>query len=353
MTTTVALPQGFVPRRILVVRRDNIGDLVCTTPLFAALRQAFPDAHLAALVNSYNGPVLTGNPALDAVHPYLKLKHREAGTTRRRALLDRLKLIATLRRSRFDLAILARAGFDRHGLNFLRWLGIPHVIGYGPGDAPWGLTMPLVPPDNETLHEVEAVQGLLRPLGIPAVPGPLQLYPDPIRREALRHRFGGGLPLVAVHISAREPDRRLSPEKWRAVLEGLDAALPGYRPVLFWSPGAGDDPRHPGDDALAARLLAETVGLGVVPAPTAALPELMDGLAACNLFIGADGGAMHVAAGVGLPTVALFENSPYKLRHWHPWKIPHRIVASPTFPVGDINPTAILAAASELSLQAR
>ncbi|MGQ0545629.1 MAG: glycosyltransferase family 9 protein, partial [Betaproteobacteria bacterium] len=30
--------------KILVVRRDNIGDLVCTTPLFAALRRANPGA---------------------------------------------------------------------------------------------------------------------------------------------------------------------------------------------------------------------------------------------------------------------------------------------------------------------
>ena len=35
--------------RILVVRRDNIGDLVCTTPLFAALRRQYPQAWLGAL----------------------------------------------------------------------------------------------------------------------------------------------------------------------------------------------------------------------------------------------------------------------------------------------------------------
>src|SRR5262249_46468920 len=48
--------------RILVVRRDNIGDLVCATPLLAALRRQFPGAHIAALVNSYNAAVLAGNP---------------------------------------------------------------------------------------------------------------------------------------------------------------------------------------------------------------------------------------------------------------------------------------------------
>ena len=62
--------------RILVVRRDNIGDLVCTTPLIDALRARHPGAHLAALVTTYNAAVLARNPALDAVHVYEKLKHR-------------------------------------------------------------------------------------------------------------------------------------------------------------------------------------------------------------------------------------------------------------------------------------
>ena len=44
MTTAAKRPS------FLVVRRDNIGDLVCTTPLIAALRAHYPDAWIAALV---------------------------------------------------------------------------------------------------------------------------------------------------------------------------------------------------------------------------------------------------------------------------------------------------------------
>ena len=40
--------------KILVVRRDNIGDLVLTTPVFRALRARHPGARIEALVNSYN-----------------------------------------------------------------------------------------------------------------------------------------------------------------------------------------------------------------------------------------------------------------------------------------------------------
>jgi ADP-heptose:LPS heptosyltransferase len=341
------------PQRILVVRRDNIGDLVCTTPLLRALREALPQAHLAALVNSYNAGVLARNPALDAVHVYTKLKHRAAGGGVRGALaplLARLGLIRRLRRERFDLAILARSGFDRHGLNFVRLLGIPRVVGFAaPGAAPRGISDPLPPPDNAALHEVEAVWQLLRPLGIDAAPGPLELFPDPAQVAAWRQtiRAGGG-PVVAVHVSAREASRQLAVEKWIAFLHGLHAALPRTVPALFWSPGAEDDPRHPGDDGKARRILAGCAGLGVIPCPTQTLDELAAGLACCDAFVGADGGAMHVAAALRLPTVALFENLPFKLVHWHPWQVPHRIVAAPVRAIGEIEPAAMVAAVAAL-----
>ena len=36
---------------------------------------------------------------------------------------------------------------------------------------------------------------------------------------------------------------------------------------------------------------------------------------------------MHLAAGLGLPVVALFESIASKQRHWHPWRVPHEIVS--------------------------
>lgn len=347
-----------IPRRILVVRRDNIGDLVCTTPLFDALRAALPQAHLAALVNSYNAEVLARNPALDAVHVYTKLKHRAPGTTALGPLLARLAMIRQLRRSRFDLAILARSGFDRHGLNFVRLLGIPRVLGFAPADGkpPRALTDPLPVPDNAALHEVEAVWKLLAALDIDAAPGRLKVYPDQARAAVWRQKVGAGevkspeavTPILAVHVSAREASRQLSAGKWVEFLHGLRASQPAVRPALFWSPGAEDDPRHPGDDAKAQQILAGCEGLGVIPCPTATLDDLMAGLSSCSAFIGADGGALHVAAACGLPIVGLFENSLFKLAHWYPWQVRHDLVASPTFAIGDIEPPVLVAATRRL-----
>ena len=95
--------------KFLVIRRDNIGDLVHTTPVFRALRQRFPEARIDAFVNSYNAPVLKGNQDIDEVLCYRKAKHSE-GETVIGLLLDRVRLGWRLRRRRWDAVLVASPG---------------------------------------------------------------------------------------------------------------------------------------------------------------------------------------------------------------------------------------------------
>src|SRR5260221_3344893 len=93
--------------RVLIVRRDNIGDLVCTTPLLHALRERMPKAWLGALVSTYNAEVLARNPALDAVHVYEKLKHRSGSLLSN--ILGQLKVASLLRAERLDYVLVPAA----------------------------------------------------------------------------------------------------------------------------------------------------------------------------------------------------------------------------------------------------
>jgi heptosyltransferase-3 len=63
--------------RILVIRRDNIGDLVCTTPLLRSLRRQLPNARIDCLVTRYNQAVLQDQPDIDSLYAYTKAKHRQ------------------------------------------------------------------------------------------------------------------------------------------------------------------------------------------------------------------------------------------------------------------------------------
>jgi ADP-heptose:LPS heptosyltransferase len=335
--------------KILVIRRDNIGDLVCTTPLITALRAHFPRARLAALTNSYNVGVLDGNPDLDAVYSYTKLKHRGPGESWFAMVRARLRLTATLRRERFDYAILAKAGFDRHGLELARAIGVRDIVGFAPVDAktPTRITMPVAFPKDETLHEVETVMRLGAALGIDVSPGKLRVIPCAARMQAWRERLPvaeRGRLWVALHISARETTRRWSAACFTQLIDRL-VAQHDLGVVLLWSPGTADNPMHPGDDDKADAILrAVNHRDKVIPAPTTELQDLSAVLSLCDVFIGVDGGAMHMAAGIGMPMVALFENIPFKQQHWYPWQVPYEMVVPVTRDIADVTVEQVLAA---------
>jgi ADP-heptose:LPS heptosyltransferase len=313
--------------RILVIRRDNIGDLVCATPLLAALRERYPDAHIAALVNSYNAGVLAGNPDVDAVHAYTKLKHRGKRDSWLGTVFHRFGLLRQLRKQGFDHVILAKSSFDQHGLALAKRVRPRNIIGFKRGERA-----------DEALHEVEVMMQLAAPLGVNGTAGPLKVFAAPERVAAWRSRFPALVQRpVAVHVSAREAGRVWPVEKFVALIRELKVPV-----ALLWSPGPADDPRHPGDDARAAAIATQCgAGVALVPAKTGSLEDLAAVLASCRAFIGADGGAMHLAAGLRLPVVALFENLPYKKRHWYPWQVPYEMVCPETRDIADISVTQV------------
>lgn len=317
-------------QKIMIIRRDNIGDLVCTTPMIAALRRALPDAWIGALVNRYNVAVMEGNPDVDAVFAYRKAKHRQPGESRWRIWLETALLIGRLRRLSIDVAIVASPGGERYA----RWIGAKRVISGKPGG---------------TLHEVEAVGALLAPLGIQPELGPMRLFPNPAAVQSLREKLAGlaGQQLWAIHLSAREASRRWPAEKYIELIERL--ASPERAFLLFWSPGPENHPAHPGDDEKAALVMRSLRQGEFLPVATERLEELIAALSLCHGFVGADGGAMHLAAALGLRTVALFENSDFKKGHWYPWQTPHRLLQPASFAVGDIAVDAVEAAVLALA----
>lgn len=325
--------------KLLIIRRDNIGDLVCVTPLLRALRERFPAARICALVNSYNRPVLENNPDVDEVFSYTKAKHRG----RRQGLIgvhiDRIRLILRLRRERFDYAILAAPGYQGRTLSLVRLIRPRHIVGFVDAEKQRGsLTLPLLYPPATGLHEVEDVFRLLGPLGIaPGASPAVLVYPDVVEAGWARERLasfkdGSGL-VLGVHISARKPSQRWPVDRFVELMRTLHARYDA-RFMLFWSPGDDQNPRHPGDDHKAAQIMAALENIPVLAYPTRRLPELIAGLSQCDVVICSDGGAMHLAAGLGKPIVCFFGQS--DAARWHPWGVPYELLQPESRDVKDI-----------------
>jgi heptosyltransferase-3 len=241
-----AAARALTPR-ILVLRRDNIGDLVCTTPLLAALRARLPQAWLGALVTTYNAEVLAGNAALDEVFVYEKLKHRSGGLISH--LRTRLAQMSRLRASELDCVLVPAP--SPQSLKLARSLKAAQVIS-APSSAP------------ARQHEVERAFQVGKAFGLSGKPGALQIFPDARRRMDLARQLGSG-PFVAVHISARRPAQRWPLDRYAALIAQLSAQ---QKVMLLWAPGAKDDARHPGDDDAAAVVLGAAKSERVIPVAT-------------------------------------------------------------------------------------
>ncbi len=338
--------------RILVIRRDNIGDLVCTTPLLATLRAAFPGAWIAVLANSYNAAVLEGNPDVSEVLTYTKLKHVKTALALLPALARRLTGLFRLRRQKLDVVILATTDFSARTARLAALLAPGEIVGYSDGSPRAALLRRSLPlSDGEPRHEVERVHALAALVGAEgrAIP-PVRVHASAAQVQRARAR----LPLpataartVAIHLSARRAAQQWPASSFSRLIELL-LEVPGLSVVVLWSPGPASHPRHPGDDAKAAEVLREFRGCDrVVAYPTDHLEQLIGMLGACDIVVCADGGASHLAAALGKPVVCLFGDS--DVRRWRPWGVPQRVLQPPTRKVSDIPPEDVAAALKSLA----
>ncbi|WP_374339602.1 glycosyltransferase family 9 protein [Leeia sp.] len=336
---------------ILVIRRDNIGDLVCTLPLIRALRQHYPKGRIDALVNSYNQPVVAQHPDLDHVYAYTKAKHRSAGETVVGVYWRRLRLLWTLRRRHYDYVIMANGGLMPRALRLARWVKPREIIGFANGKEGLGkwVDRSVTIRPAQPMHEVENLFRLLGLLNIEqAVPPVAGMRAEPAMVNLVQSRLATLPPApltLAIHISSRKPPQRWPAVQFIELMRGLHARHQA-RFMLFWSPGDEHNPHHPGDDRKAAEIMAAVTDLPVLAYPTEALSELIGGLSVCDAMICSDGGAMHVGAGLGKPIVCFFGNSDATV--WRPWGVPYRLLQKPSRDVKDIAADEALAAFIEL-----
>ncbi len=354
----------IVSRRILLLRRENIGDLIVTTPLFHALREHLPDAYLAALVNSYNAPVLAGNSDLDQVFVYTKGKHAGSLTEAIGARLAQARLLLRLRAMRFDDVVLAEPTYTPRNIRTASFiLGHPlvpgrrqgtRIIGFEHDDGQSaGLDVIASKANMDGLHMAQIIMRLAKPFGI--------AEPHEPTASAMSCRVIGGRAAVeadsnkltiALHISARKPSQRWTVAQFSELAHSLHAAN-RVRFRVLWSPGDEHNLLHPGDDqkAEALRHTLQTSGRNGLPievefVPTHRLQALIAAMSNVDLIVCADGGAMHIGVGLGKPIVALFGDS--DTVRWRPWKVPNRVLQAPTREVADITVAQAIAAVTEI-----
>jgi len=283
----------------LLIRATNwIGDAIMALPAVRVVRARFPQAHIAILALPYVAQMYAGQGIADELIPYDR-KGEHAG------IRGRERLAAQLKARRFDTALLLQNAFDAA---WIAWrAGIPERIGFNRDGRGLLLTKQIpVPRAGEIpAHEKYYYLELVRRAGwldaLPEIPQiSLRVAAQAAQRAEEVLRAAGARPdatRVAVGAGASYGSAKCwPPGRFAEALNQLqrerDADI-----ILFGTPAelAVSAAIQSGLARPALNLTGKT--------DIANLPAL---LSLCHLFLGNDSGAMHVAAAVGLPVIAIF-----------------------------------------------
>ena len=293
----------------------QIGDVVFTTPAVRGIRQRFPDAHLAYLVEPAAAAVVAGNPHIDDVI----VAPRGRGLAGFRA---DAALAWRLRAKRYDLAI------DFHGgprASLLTWLsGARERVGYAVAGRSWMYTRRV--PRARTArggHSVRNQWALLAAIGITAPDPetfPVEMGVAAAAADAVNGRLAGaGVgandSLVVIHVSAGNPFRRWPLAAFATVASAL-AARDARRRVVITS-GPSEEAAAEWVIAEARAHLPESDRNRVLACGEFSLAELRALVERAALYIGGDSGPLHIASTSRVPIVALYGPTlPERSRPW-------------------------------------
>lgn len=280
-------------RNIAVLRPSAVGDFIFALPALAALRAAYPAAHLVLLGRRWHRAFLAGRPGpWDEVIelPPIPGVGVPADLSCDAAAVERA--VATLQARRFDLALQLHGG-GRYSNPFVQRLHARVTAGAQADDAPpldHHLRYAWMRNERSRLLEVVRLVGA----------APVDLAP-PLALTARDHaELAAALaplrtPYVVLQPGASDPRRRWAADRFAAVGDALAAA--GAHVIV-----QGDASERALTAEVAQRMSQPAtdgggrLGLG-------ALAALLAGAA---LLVSNDTGPLHLGHAVGCPSIGLF-----------------------------------------------
>ncbi len=333
--------------RVLVVRLDEVGDLIMTTPLLRELRRNIPRAWITLVVQSHTYNLVERCPYVNEVATYDKDPDVTGWLLRRhwRALVLASK---HLWHRRFDLAIVPRWDADVSHASFLAYFsGAPWRLGYSEKityrksqeNRGYDHLFTHVMKGNGPKHEVERNLHVIRRMGWTVHQKHLEIWLGPEDErfaEAVlsRNDVRPEDPLVAFGPGAGTPGRMWPVHNFAELGAWLRDEFDARILVV-----GGEGEEHLGREL--ERRLGDTV-IDVVGQTT--LRQAAALLKRCQLYCGNDSGPMHLAAAAGLAVVEVsrhpkygdpsHDNSP---KRFGPWNVRSTVIRPerPTFPCTD------------------
>jgi len=278
-------------RRILIVEVNWLGDVLFSTPLIKAIRGKFKNAHIACLANPRTKEMLEHNPRIDEIIIYdEKGEHK--------SLAGKVRLIALMRKKKFDLALLLHRSFTKALITYLA--GIGERAGYTTKKRKFLLTRPVDPP-GVPAHKVEYFLRIAREFGCDISDKDYEFFPTEKERKYIEQKLdenGVGREDFLTVINA---GANWAPKRWgEANFARLSDELIARYDVKVAAAGAKKDSER------VRRIKEKMKGRLINLAGRTDLGELGALMERADLVISGDTGPMHLAAALKSKVIALF-----------------------------------------------
>mgnify|MGYP001610361454 CR=1 FL=1 len=285
---------------IIIINPFGIGDCLFATPLIHTIKDAFPEDKLGFLCNKRTAPLLRNNPFIDQIFIYERDDFKRLQSVSWFSWFKEFNsFIRQIRKGRFDLAIDLSLSSN---FGFFLWLaGIKRRIGYNYKNRGWLLTDSIKLEGYEGRHIVEYYKGLLSLIKVePKYKKPElyldkddQAFADKIFKD---NNIDKARPVIAVAPGGgaswgKEAYLKYWPaESYKALIHKI---LDKYKATVIILGDSSDKELFFVPNIIDLR--GQTT-LG----QSAALVSKAD------LFIGNDGGLLHMAVGLNKKTVSFF-----------------------------------------------
>lgn len=341
-------------RNILVMRLDNIGDVIMTSPALRAIKENLPECRLTLLASPGGIQAASLLPWVDEVLAWQVL-WQDLGK------LDfdparEWELVKTLRARHFDAAIIFTSfSQSPHPAGFLCYLaGIPLRLGESKELGSGVLTTEVVAAPDE-IHQVERNLRLIEAIGLLVSDRSLAIgIPATARLEAIaqlqQHGLNANAPYFLLNPWTSCQSRNYSQDRFAAAARCLTIQT-GWPVVVI---GVAKDRVRSGSllEALAPYAI-DLIG-------STTLPQLAALIANAQLILTNNTSTMHLADAIRTPSVVTFAGTEYESQ-WQPRHSLSRLLRRPTLcspcyaftcpyqlECLDIPPEEVIAAALEL-----
>lgn len=315
-------------KKILVIKLRHIGDVLLTTPVFRALKETFPDAHITALVNSGTEDVLKGNTLIDEI---ITMNRDVKKLSPIKRYIREIAFLKNIRAKGFDMTVDLTGGDRAAILSFTS--GAKYRLCWKSKKGFWGkqsIYTHLSEPDGNR-HIVFQNLDIVKGFGIDTEDLSVDFYISEEDRAFAKNilkenNVDKNTGIVHIHPTSRWlfkcwTDKHMA-EITRWLLDSGNAVIVTTSPdrremekarrilsLVRNSPDSTASPANLRQSPHGSRLI-DLCGKTTIK-QLGAISEISD------LFFGVDSAPMHIAAAVGTPVVALF--GPSGAFNWGPW----------------------------------